>query len=146
MLSNDYPLISIWNHSQHFTNRGGYGRIRHCLMLFFLVHKMPMQFVTSAVDGSVSRLPPSANDWMMIWSPAVCIIYRLVCIHQAGFAFLTYYFLSKWWRTMKFTFAGFMCVWELPDIREEEFMRDLRAGKVRLSETNRVQIVLFNVL
>lgn len=46
---------------------------------------------------------------------------------------------------MKLMFAGFMCVRELPDIREE-FMRDLGAEKVKLGETYRVQIVLFNIL
>lgn len=33
--SNNYPLIIIWNHLQHFTNRGGYAGYYIVFYIFF---------------------------------------------------------------------------------------------------------------
>ena len=42
------------------------------------VHKMPVQFVAVAVDGSVLKLPPFAiqDYWMIIFNQPIYIIYR----------------------------------------------------------------------
>lgn len=52
--------------------------VRHFLLSPFTIHKMPMQFVAIAVDGSVLKLPPFASQagWMIICNQAIYIIYR----------------------------------------------------------------------
>lgn len=71
-------MTIILNHLQQFNDIAGYGMVEHFLLCLLSVHKMPMQFVATAVDGSVLKLPPFANqdDWVIIFNQAIYIMYR----------------------------------------------------------------------
>lgn len=69
-------LIIISNHLQQYNDIASCGMVKYSLFCPLSVHKMLMQSVAVAVDGSVLKLPPFANqeDWTIIFSQAIYII------------------------------------------------------------------------
>lgn len=107
--------LVILNHLQQFNDITVYGMIKH-LSYLLSVHKMPVQLVAVAVDGSVLKLSPFASflqdNCMIIFNQPIYIIYRWVYTKQSYFDFHICCFLGKWWKAMKLKLTSITCVLE----------------------------------